>query len=170
MQLLEAVAALALQTLVLANLVAALTANAVMVHRAWQIQDRLATTRQIEHFVDRTLSRFDPAAVSSPIVTATRPRLVVSGCVSKACREHGTSSMPTTFELRADGDHTKRLLHRIGRQTMTIGAGIPASARFEYWNHAGGSVTSTPAISILSIPAGLDRIVAATPPGHEPTR
>ncbi len=128
MTILEAVASLGLHVLVLGLLGHTVAANALALTAALSVHRTTIAVRHVEHLLDRSSGRAGRGGLG---LTLARDRLVLD------CDADGTGGIDThgaertAFELWPSSGG-QRLVHRIGRQPMTILDGIDPAAHFAY--------------------------------------
>jgi hypothetical protein len=163
--LLEAVAAIGLQALLLASLVATLAVAATTGHSTWDLHAEAVARRQVEHLVLEAFARAGRGPSSpGPLALARADELVVVADLDGDGSIDARSTERTAFLIRRDADGRPRLLHRIGRQSMTISTPLRTGATFAYLTARGARATSLDRIRLVEVPIAGGRLrVAVTP-------
>lgn len=131
--LLEAMAALGLQAVVLASVLTSSTALAILTADAWQIQATLFAERQVEHLVDTAAARAGSGPTNPPAIAAATPDKVVFHADMNGDGVVDTSSSEKTeIEVRHPSSSAATLMHRLGNQGMTVEDALPAAARITF--------------------------------------
>jgi hypothetical protein len=120
--ILEAMAALGLQALLLASLLTSTTGIAILVHDVWVVQASAFGERQVEHLVDVAVARAGAGpSRPAPVANATSEQITLYADLNGDGSVDTSTSEQTQIELRHTSASSPRtLLHRIGNQGMTI--------------------------------------------------
>lgn len=163
--LLEAIAALGLQAVLLATLVSTLSMAAAAGRGAWDLHADGAGRRQVEHLVLEAFARAGRGPSSPhPLAVARADELVLTTDLDGDGSVDGRTAERTALLIRADRDGRSRLLHRIGRQSMTVSAPLEAGAAFVYLTAGGSRATSLDGVRLVEVPiAGGHLRVAVAP-------
>lgn len=164
MSLLESIAALAVEATVVIGLTATLTTVATVADGIGELRRTRMDARRVEQLLDHAVARAGAGPTSPHALLYAEPLRVV---LQSDADGNGTIDSRTSelieFVLRHDGN-TQRLVHRIGRQSMTLVRGVPADARMLF-RRADGRPTSDPrAVRSISIPVGVTHYTAALRP------
>lgn len=154
MTLVESIAALALEAIVMIGLVTTLASATILADGIRQQRDAVVDAHRVEQLLDYAFSRAGAGPSAPPAIALAEPtRVVVHADIDGNRMIDPRSSERTEFTLRRDGA-TQRLVHQIGRQSVTVVRKLPGDARFEY-RDAGGHITrDRQAIRLLRIPTG----------------
>lgn len=154
MSLIETVAALSLETLIMAGLMTTLGSAAAFTDQIRTQRDEVVDARRVEQLLDHAFARAGSGpSAPEPIALATPLRLVLQADLNGDAAIDSRSSERIELGLLRDGEH-RRLVHRIGRQSVTVAAELPADARFDYRDADGNPTGNRPAIRLLRIPLG----------------
>lgn len=161
--LMEMAAALALEAVVLASLLSALTSAALTNATAWELHASLFAARQVEHHVDVAAGRAGTGPNRPPAVaSASTHACSLLADTDGNGRIDARTAERTAFELRPSTGDTS-LVHRLGRQSMAIDVRLPDGTRFAYTDAAGNAALAPSAVTTLSIPTAAGELVAALP-------
>jgi len=162
--LLEAITSLALQSLVLASLLATLGLHVVLFEDAHALLAEAYDARQAEQLLDTAVGAAGtgygppaPIAQASPTAVVLDADLDGDGAIDDRGAER------TTLEIRDDSGDRSRLLHWLGRQAVTISADLPADARLELLGPSGAAAVSLAEITAVSVPIAATRVLSTVP-------
>jgi len=148
--LLEAMAAIGLQALVLASLLTSTTGITILVGDVWSAHASAFAERQVEHLVDAAIARAGAGPADVPAVgDATSERIVFQADLDGDGVVDTSSAEQTELELRATSASSPRtLLHRLGRQGMTVEDDLPSTSRVSLLGRGGAPATPTDATGV----------------------
>ncbi len=149
--LLEAVAAMAIEALVLSASLAGIIANSQLLSAAALLHSDILQWRRVEHLFDTTLRRagYGPNA-PPPIAEASAARIVVQSDHDGDGRIDPRSSEITIFYF-SDKDGGRSLMHRMGRQSMTLISGLSDRSVFRIFDGRGTAAGSPGQARLLEI-------------------
>jgi len=161
--MLEAMAALGLQALVLASLLATSTGLTILAGEAWKVDGALFAERQVEHLIDTAVARAGAGPSSPPpIASATQSKVVLYADLNGDGAVDTSTSEQTELELRYPSASTCTLMHRLGRQGMTVEEGLPPAAQMVLIGRFGAAATVNDATG-FTIPRRGGLLTAALP-------
>jgi hypothetical protein len=165
MSLIESIAALVLEAIVMTGLVATLSTATTFADRIRTQRDAVVDSRRVEQLLDHVFLQADIGPlVPSAIALAEPTRIVVHADLDGDRLIDPHSSERTEFALQRDGA-SQRLVHRIGRQSVTVVRDLPGDARFDYRDAEGNFTGDRLAIRLVRISIGsTDYSVALRPP------
>jgi hypothetical protein len=152
MSLVETLASLVLESLLLATLAASLV-NAASICRAGEklVHDAVRR-RHLEHVLDHT---FESAAIGrnrpAGVLRASPEELVLQADLNGDGRIDSRSAERSALELRSDGSGL-RLVHRIGRQGVTVAVGLDATSRLRYLDAGARAATRAVDVRLVVVP------------------
>ncbi|MFQ5477927.1 MAG: hypothetical protein ACE5E4_04845 [Candidatus Binatia bacterium] len=161
--LVQAMAALALEGLLLASLLGSLVSTVRLAASCHQLQATMARASQVERLVDSAAA---VAGAGSPTQAAVLD--ADSAHVSLMADLDGNgliddrSAELTSLELRKIAN-SRRLSHRIGRQSMTILEGLPVSATVRNYDVFGLPPDAPSDLRLFSLPDGVGNLYYALP-------
>ena len=154
MSLIESIAALVLEAIVMIGLVATLSTATTIADQIRDQRDAVVDSRRVEQLLDHAFSHAGVGPlVLSPIAVAEPTRIVVHADLDGDRLIDSRSSEHTEFALQRDGA-TQRLVHRIGRQSVTVVRNLPDAARFDYRDAEGNRTGDRQAIRLVGVPIG----------------
>lgn len=148
--ILEAMAALGLQALLLASLLSGTTGITILAHDVWAVHASVFAERQVEHLIDVAAARAGAGPSSPPpIADATPEMMTLYADLNGDGTIDTSSSEQTQLELRhASALSPRTLFHRIGNQGMTIEDGLQNTAGMTLIGRAGTGAGSADATGI----------------------
>jgi len=159
--LLETIATLFLDGLLIACLLASLTAITGSARRCQDLYQELSVVSRIEQLADESAAHLFAAPSSPrPRIEAQPRALVLVADVDRDGHIDRRSSEVTAFEILSDPPHGARLTHRIGRQRMTILHGLAPTATFAYLYGR----TPVPVLAVLPLASSTLRLGLAAAP------
>lgn len=154
MSLIESIAALALEAIVMIGLVTTLATATTFADGIREQRDAVVDARRVEQLLDHAFSQAGAGPSVPPAIALAEPsRVVVHADLDGDGSIDTRSSERTEFALRRDGT-TQRLVHLIGRQSITVVRDLAVSARIDYRDADGNPTTNQQAIRLLRIPIG----------------
>ena len=145
---------MAVTGLTLAMLATTLATTIELGNTSWQLQQQLLNRRHVEHLLSTSISRagrgFEGA---SALTIATSTVLVLRADLNGDGRIDDRSAETSSFELER-GSGATRLLHRMGRQSMTLARGLPEDAAFVLLTDHGQPATSAASVAVVVLEAG----------------
>ena len=159
--LLETAASLAVTTIVLTTLTAAVGAAGVSSVDAWRLSHGLAEQRHVEHLLETAFSR--TLAAGGRIVECTDRAVVLEADLDGNGAVDPFSSERTGFSVVVRSGSRRALTQSIGRQSMTLDDTLAGNAAVRCVN-ALGSVTADPLlVRAIEIPVASNssRVLAA---------
>lgn len=165
MSLIESIAALTVEAIVLLGLAGTMGATTSMSTQLRELRDDAVDLRRIEQLLDHAVSRAGAGPLApAAIVLAEPARVVLQADLDGNGVIDQRSSERTEFYLQRD-DAGRKLVHRIGRQSTTLLRGLPPEAQFSYRDADGRSTSEPAAIRLLAVPIGdKDYVVALRAP------
>jgi|GEM_PF-6907976 len=144
--LLEAVAALFLNGLALVAVVAGVHSAVILQTQAATEQSRSFRARQTEFLIETAATHATPVDGSPAVSAIGHNTVTLAGSRIDTGAPATRNAKPTTIAVvAATGGH--RLIHRLGRQTMTLLRELPPSSRLDVLD-ATGAITRTPAAAV----------------------
>ena len=154
MSLIESIAALAIESIVMIGLVATLGTSTSMTAELREQRDRIVDLRRVEQLLDHTFALATASPQSSASVALTEPtRLLLLSDLDRNGSIDPRSSEHTEFYLRED-EGGPSLVQRLGRQSITLLRGLPPGARMKYRDGSGRPTNETAAVRLLGLPLG----------------
>jgi len=151
--LLETVAALGLGAMLLATLAGTLVVAIDVGRGGWDLYLRTANQRQVENLIDVAFGRAGAGPLGPPALHSARfDQVVLDADIDGDGRIDSSSAERTSFLLQRDGHGRTSLLHRIGRQSMTISTSLSPSATFSYTDTDGSPTLDPNRIRLVGIP------------------
>ena len=165
MTLIESIAALALEAIVMIGLASTIAAATELTAQLREQRHTIVDARRVEQLLDHAFALAGAGPTGSAAIVAADPaRVVLHSDLDGDGAIDPRSSERTEFSLRRDGS-SKRLVHRIGRQSVTVVRGLPTGARLSYRDINGRSTQDPLAIRLVRIPLGsVDYAVALPAP------
>jgi hypothetical protein len=161
LNLLESIAALALEAIVLTGLTAALANTGVLTTALRDHRDALLDERRVEQLLDHAVTSAGSGPDRSPAIAVAEPRrMVLHADLNGDGIVDARSAERIELTLRPSGS-TQSLVHRMGRQSATIVRGLDDSMRFHYHNAIGAASADPHTIRLLKIPVGKGVYVVA---------
>ena len=148
--LLESAAALAITTIVLATLTAALGASGVTSHGAWELAHRMAEERHVEHLLDAAFAR--TLAAGGAVVECTDRTIALEADLDGNGTVDANSSELTAFTVVDRTGGRRALTQQLGRQSMTLNDTLPGDAQIRCVDASGASATSAPLTRVVEVP------------------
>jgi hypothetical protein len=165
MSLVETLAVLSLEGLLLATLTSALIASTDVSRTGKETTRRIVARRHFEHLLDRTFAAAGGgAAAPVPLLRAEAAELIVQADLNDDGRIDVRSAERSALELRSAPASTLRLLHRIGRQAITIDERIPAPSRLRYYAADGRTAAHIDEIRVVAVATSSRTLYFAVPP------
>jgi len=163
--LLEAVISISLEGLVMALITSSLVTTLSIARLASELGQQLVRNRQLERLLDAATAPLGRQSRQHQAVVAASPRRVIieadldgNGYIDTHSREH------SAFEIALS---PPRIVHRIGRQAMTIDELSASASRFRFYDSNGKLTTDPTAVALLAVPTAQSVLYAAleqTPP------
>lgn len=157
--LLETVVAISLQALVMTLMTSSLISAATVSRLASDVDSRMLRSRRVEQLLDATTVPLGRGLRPHQALTVADPHRVVieadldgNGYIDIRSRER------SAFEIAAS---PLRLVHRIGRQAMSIGKLGGSSTRFLYYDQRGLATTDPTAVWLMVVPTAEFPLYAA---------
>jgi len=151
--------------LVLALLTSSLITTLSAARLASKLGQQLVSNRQLERLLDATTAPLGRQSQRHQAVVVASPRRVIieadldgNGYIDIHSRER------SAFEIALS---PTRIVHRIGRQAMTIGELSASASRFRFYDGNGQPTTDPTAVALLAVPTAQSVLYAAleqTPP------
>lgn len=155
--LLESLAAVALETLVLSALLAQLVATVQLGGAASALQNRIFEARQAEDLILTALTRAGEGLDAQACVrTYSETVLEVAADLDGDGRVDAASAERTALLVEPDAGNRRRLAHRMGRQSMTILSRLARDARLVALDRYGAPAHGTKDITQLGIEQDAD--------------
>jgi hypothetical protein len=162
--LLEALASLGLYAVVLATLLSTLTTVVASGRGASDHYVRAAGERQLEQLASRAFVRAgEGPRRPSPLAVAHRDELVLTADLDGDGTVDPHTAERTSFLIRRDTDGRAKLLHRIGRQSMTVSQPLSRDAAFVYLAADGSRTSSLDRIRLVRLPVAGGHVWLAVP-------
>ncbi len=156
---LEAAVAISLQALVMASITSSLIATLATSRLASDVASQMLHTRQLEQLLDTTIAPLGRrsrgrrgVALASPWRVVIEADLDGNGHIDVRSRER------SAFEIAVS---PARIVHRIGRQAMTVSELPGHSLRFAYYDRHGQPTTDPAAVSLIAMPTAGATLYAA---------
>ena len=148
---LEAIAALGLQALVLASLLSSTTGLTILAHDVWLSHASAFGERQVEHLIDIAVARAGTGpSRPAPVSDATTEKITLHADLNGDGTVDSSSSEQTELELRSTSASSPRtLLHRLGKQGMTVEDGLPNTAGMTLVGRGGAATGVADATGIV---------------------
>ena len=151
--LLESAAALAVTTIVLATLTAALGASAVTSRGAWEMAHEMAEQRHVEHLIDAAFAR--TLAAGGQVVECTGSTLVLEADLDGNGAVDPNSSERTAFSVVVRTASRRALTQQLGRQSMTLNDTLPGSAALRCIDAVGSPAANPTFVRVVEVPVAL---------------
>jgi hypothetical protein len=148
--LLESAAALAVTTIVLATLTAALGASAVTSHGAWEVAQGMADQRHVEHLLDTAFAR--TLAAGGSVLECTDETVVLEADLDGDGSVDPNSSEHTAFSVVVRTASRRALTQQLGRQSMTLNDTLPGDAALRCIDGLGGSAADASLVRVVGVP------------------
>lgn len=169
MSLLETVAVLALEGLLLATLSSALIVSTAISSAGESATRGIVARRHLEHLLERTFSSAGlGAAARTPISRARADEVVLQADLDGDGLIDTRSAERSAIELRRTGPGVLALRHRVGRQVITVERGLPAGARLLYFAADGRPATRIELIRVVAVPTATRPLYFAVAPPAPP--
>jgi hypothetical protein len=148
--LMEAMAAVGVQALVLASVLVTSTALTLLAGETWGLEAQLFAERQVEHLLDTAAARAGSGPSGPPaIANASASKVVFFADLDGNGSVDTSSSEKTEIEVRSPTASTRSLFHRLGNQGMTVEDRLPATATIAYVGPGGLAASAADATGIL---------------------
>jgi hypothetical protein len=148
--LLEAVASIAITTVVFATLTGALGSTAVTSLAAWGLVHQMSEERHAEHLLDTTLARTRGAAGRivdcGPAGVTFEADLDANGSIDTA------SSETTSFAIVNRAGGVRALTQRLGNQSITLTDRLAAGDAIVCADSLGAATTDPTAVRVVEVP------------------
>jgi hypothetical protein len=148
--LLEAAAALAVTTIVLATLTTALGASGVAAHQTWALAHRMAEERHVEHLLDAAFAR--TLAAGGAVVECTLDTVTLEADLDGDGVVDTSSSERTAFSVVDRSSGNRALTQQLGRQSMTLNDVLPATAAIRCIDAFGALAASPNLVRVVEVP------------------
>lgn len=148
--LLESAAALAVTTIVLATLTAALGASAVSSQGAWGTAQGMADQRHVEHLLDTAFAR--TLAAGGSVRECTNETVVLEADLDGDGSVDPNSSERTAFSVVVRTASRRALTQQLGRQSMTLSDALPGDAALRCIDSLGGIAADANLVRVVRVP------------------
>lgn len=148
--LLESAAALAVTTIVLATLTAALGATAVTAHGAWELAHAMAEQRHVEHLLDTAFAR--TLAAGGGIVECSGETVVLEADLDGNGAVDLNSSERTAFTVDVRTASRRALTQQLGRQSMTLNDTLAGDATLRCVDALGSLIADPSLVRVVEVP------------------
>jgi hypothetical protein len=157
--LLESLAAVALETLVLAALLAQLVAAVELGGAAWAMHARIFEVRQAEDLILTALTRAGEGLDGQLCIRASSETVLeLAADLDGNGRVDTDSAERTALLVDRDAGERSRLVHRMGRQSMTILSGLAPNAHLVALDRYGATARSTEDITLIGLEQQVDDV------------
>jgi hypothetical protein len=148
--LLESAAALAVTTIVLATLTAALGASGVTAYGTWELAHRMAEERHVEHLLDAAFAR--TLAAGGAVVECTNQRIALEADLDGNGAVDPNSSERTAFSVVDRAAGRRALTQQLGQQSMTLNDTLPGTAIIRCVDALGAPTASATLVRVVEVP------------------
>ena len=161
--LLETLIAASLQVVILAGLTWTFSMSVGQVGEAWRVHRELTRTRQVEHLLDEMTSAAIAPALARGIVESCDRLAVrtVRDLDGDGLADARTSERSAFTIDRRSGQTT--LLHRIGRQAMSVQAPTDEPLALECLDIRGRAISDPAFVSLIALPTVPVGLLVAVP-------
>jgi hypothetical protein len=148
--LLEAAAALAVTTIVLATLTATLGASGVASHGTWELAHRMAEERHVEHLIDTSFAR--TLAAGGAVVECTEHTVALEADLDGDGTVDRSSAERTAFSVVDRAETRRALTQQLGQQSMTLNDTLTSAAKIRCMDARGFAAAAAELVRVVEIP------------------
>ncbi len=163
--LLEAVAALLLDSLALITVLAGMHSAVLLQAGARAAQTREFRNRQVEFLIETAAMHSGSTDGADTVLAVGTDTVTLAASQDVAGLSAVRKGKPTTVALLADRG-SRRLIHRLGRQTMTLQRDLPAASHLDVLDATGADTRTPAAAALLRLQLGEATELFAVAPGR----